>query len=143
MPRSLPTEHDFCAAVCPSTPLGSVTVEPDFLGTFGVGDGLDVADVPAFDEAEPSTTDPFASAVFGLLSFSVLSLATAFMRIAADTVLVTARTFVLQVSGEKKASILARALKGREDLVGCPAQWLRKASGRVVIVADGAAATQL
>jgi 6-phosphogluconolactonase len=56
---------------------------------------------------------------------------------------VTARTVVLQVSGGKKAEVLARALKGPEDLVACPAQWLRKASGRVVVVADAAAASRL
>ncbi len=56
---------------------------------------------------------------------------------------VTARTVVLQVCGAKKAAVLARALKGPEDLVACPAQWLRRASGRVVIVADDAAASGL
>ncbi len=56
---------------------------------------------------------------------------------------VTARTVVLQVCGAKKAAVLARVLKGPEDLVACPAQWLRKASGRVVIVADSAAASGL
>lgn len=56
---------------------------------------------------------------------------------------VTARTVVLQVSGAKKAPVLARALKGPEDLVACPAQWLRRASGRVVVVADAAAASGL
>jgi 6-phosphogluconolactonase len=56
---------------------------------------------------------------------------------------VTARTVVLQTSGAAKAAVLARALKGPEDLVACPAQWLRRASGRVVIVADAAAAGQL
>ena len=55
----------------------------------------------------------------------------------------TARTVVLQVSGAAKAEILARALKGPEDLVACPAQWLRRASGRVVVVADAAAAAGL
>jgi 6-phosphogluconolactonase/glucosamine-6-phosphate isomerase/deaminase len=57
--------------------------------------------------------------------------------------LVTARMVVLQVNGAKKADVLARALKGPEDLVACPAQWLRKASGRVVIVADAPAAAKL
>jgi len=57
--------------------------------------------------------------------------------------LVTARTVVLQVSGSKKAPVLARALKGPEDLVACPAQWLRHAAGRVVIVADAEAASGL
>ena len=56
---------------------------------------------------------------------------------------VTARTVILQVAGAKKAEPLARALKGPEDLVACPAQWLRKASGRVVIVADEPAAARL
>lgn len=53
---------------------------------------------------------------------------------------VTARTVILQASGAAKAAALARALKGPEDLVGCPAQWLRRASGRVVVVADAPAA---
>ena len=56
---------------------------------------------------------------------------------------VTARTVVLQVAGSGKARVLARALKGAEDLVACPAQWLRKASGRVVVVADAGAASEL
>jgi len=56
---------------------------------------------------------------------------------------VTARTVVLQVTGASKAEVLARALKGPEDLVACPAQWLRKASGRVVVVCDAAAASRL
>ncbi len=56
---------------------------------------------------------------------------------------VTARTVVLQVAGAKKAAVLARALKGPEDLTACPAQWLRRASGRVVIVADAEAASGL
>jgi 6-phosphogluconolactonase len=56
---------------------------------------------------------------------------------------VTARTVVLQVTGAKKAKVLARALKGAEDLVACPAQWLRHASGRVVVVADAEAASAL
>jgi 6-phosphogluconolactonase len=56
---------------------------------------------------------------------------------------VTARMVVLQVTGAKKAQVLARALKGPEDLVACPAQWLRKASGRVVVVADAEAASAL
>jgi 6-phosphogluconolactonase len=56
---------------------------------------------------------------------------------------VTARTVVLQVAGAKKAPVLARALKGPEDLTACPVQWLRRASGRVVIVADAEAASDL
>ena len=57
--------------------------------------------------------------------------------------LVTARMVVLQVSGAKKASVLARALEGREDLAACPAQWLRKAAGRAVVVCDADAASAL
>jgi len=57
--------------------------------------------------------------------------------------IVTARMVVLQVSGAGKAEVLARALKGPEDLVACPAQWLRKASGRVVVVCDPPAASGL
>ena len=56
---------------------------------------------------------------------------------------VTARMVVLQVTGSGKAEVLARALKGPEDLVACPAQWLRKASGRVVVVCDPPAASHL
>jgi 6-phosphogluconolactonase len=56
---------------------------------------------------------------------------------------VTARTVVLQVTGAKKADVLAHALKGPEDLVACPAQWLRKASGRVVVVCDAESASKL
>ena len=56
---------------------------------------------------------------------------------------VTARTVVLQVTGAKKADVLAHALKGAEDLVACPAQWLRKASGRVVVVCDAESASKL
>jgi 6-phosphogluconolactonase/glucosamine-6-phosphate isomerase/deaminase len=50
---------------------------------------------------------------------------------------------VLQVAGAKKAAVLARALKGPEDLIACPAQWLRHAVGRVVVVCDAEAASQL
>ena len=57
--------------------------------------------------------------------------------------LLSARNVVVQVTSAKKAGVLARALKGPEDLVACPAQWLRRASGRVVIVADAEAAAQL
>lgn len=57
--------------------------------------------------------------------------------------LVTARAVVLQVSGAKKADVLARTMKGPTDLVGCPAQWLRKAAGRAVVVCDEAAASKL
>jgi 6-phosphogluconolactonase len=61
----------------------------------------------------------------------------------APFLVVTARTVVLQVSGAKKAPVLARALKGPEDMVACPAQWLRRASGRVVVVCDAEAASGL
>jgi 6-phosphogluconolactonase len=57
--------------------------------------------------------------------------------------LVTARTVVLQVSGSKKAAVLERTMKSATDLVRCPAQWLRKATGRAVVVCDEAAASQL
>ena len=57
--------------------------------------------------------------------------------------LVTARNVVLQVSGAQKADVLARALKGPEDLVACPAHWLRHATGRVVVVCDPEAASGL
>lgn len=56
---------------------------------------------------------------------------------------VTARNVALQVAGEQKAKVLARTLKGPENLVSCPAQWLRHAAGRVVIAADSAAASEL
>ena len=56
---------------------------------------------------------------------------------------VTARMVVLQVTGAEKAEVLARALKGPEDLMACPAQWLRKASGRVVVVCDSPASSRL
>jgi 6-phosphogluconolactonase len=55
----------------------------------------------------------------------------------------TARMVVLQVTGANKAEVLARALKGPEDLVACPAQWLRRAAGRVVVVCDPACAAAL
>lgn len=58
-------------------------------------------------------------------------------------VLVTARTVVVQAAGAAKSAALARALKGPEDLVACPAQWLRRAVGRVVVIADEAAAASL
>jgi 6-phosphogluconolactonase len=57
--------------------------------------------------------------------------------------IVTARVVALQVSGSAKAEVLARALKGPEDLAGCPAQWIRKATGRAVVVCDAAAASRL
>jgi 6-phosphogluconolactonase/glucosamine-6-phosphate isomerase/deaminase len=56
---------------------------------------------------------------------------------------VSRATFGSTATGAAKAPVLARALKGPEDLVACPAQWLRRASGRVVIVADEAAAALL
>jgi 6-phosphogluconolactonase/glucosamine-6-phosphate isomerase/deaminase len=49
----------------------------------------------------------------------------------------------MQVSGAQKAGVLARALKGPEDVVACPAQWLRHAAGRVVVVCDPEAASGL
>jgi 6-phosphogluconolactonase len=58
-------------------------------------------------------------------------------------VVVTARMVALQVTGDKKAAVLARALKDPENLLACPAQWLRRAAGRVVVIADPAAASQL
>jgi 6-phosphogluconolactonase len=61
----------------------------------------------------------------------------------APFLVVTARTVVLQVTGEKKAAVLARTLKGPEDLVACPAQWLRRAAGRVVIITDPGVASEL
>ncbi len=61
----------------------------------------------------------------------------------APFMIVIARMVVLQVTGAAKAEVLARALKGPEDLVACPAQWLRKATGRVVVVCDAAAASGL
>ncbi len=57
--------------------------------------------------------------------------------------IVTARMVVLQVTGANKAQILARTLQEKEDLVACPGQWLRKAIGRVVVVADPPAASGL
>jgi hypothetical protein len=39
--------------------------------------------------------------------------------------------------------VLARAIKGPEDLVACPAQWLRRAVGRVVVLATRDAAAKL
>lgn len=57
--------------------------------------------------------------------------------------LLVARMVVLQAAGSAKAAALARALKGPEDLVACPAQWLRRAAGRVVVIADEAAAAGL
>jgi 6-phosphogluconolactonase len=56
---------------------------------------------------------------------------------------VTARTVVLQVASGSKADVLARAVKGAEDLVACPAQWLRRAVGRVVVLASRDAASRL
>jgi len=56
---------------------------------------------------------------------------------------VTARMAVLQVSGGAKAEVLARMVKGPEDLVACPGQWMRKATGRSVVVCDAAAASRL
>jgi 6-phosphogluconolactonase len=58
-------------------------------------------------------------------------------------VVLLARTVVLTTAGAGKAAVLARALKGAEDLKGCPAQWLRRAHGRVLVACDEAAAAQL
>jgi 6-phosphogluconolactonase len=55
----------------------------------------------------------------------------------------TARTVVVLVTGAAKAPVLARALKEAEDLAATPAQWLRRAVGRVVMVCDPAAAAGL
>jgi 6-phosphogluconolactonase len=57
--------------------------------------------------------------------------------------LLLARNVLLMTSGAKKAEVLARTLKGPEDLRGCPAQWLRRASGRVVVACDEAAGVHL
>jgi len=57
--------------------------------------------------------------------------------------IVYARTIVLMTTGAKKAEVLARMLKGPDDLKACPAQWLRRATGRVVVVCDEAAAARL
>ncbi|MBS2023289.1 MAG: 6-phosphogluconolactonase [Deltaproteobacteria bacterium] len=57
--------------------------------------------------------------------------------------LLNARCIVLHTMGAAKAPVLKRALTGPEDLIACPAQWLRRASGRVVIIADEAAAQGL
>jgi 6-phosphogluconolactonase len=57
--------------------------------------------------------------------------------------LCSARVIVLQALGSAKAEVLARAVRGREELLACPAQWLRKAAGRVVVIADSAAAAGL
>ncbi len=57
--------------------------------------------------------------------------------------LLPARAIVLMTAGAKKSEVLARALKGAEDLRACPAQWLRRATGRVVVSCDEAAAAGL
>jgi len=59
------------------------------------------------------------------------------------SLLLTARLVVLQATGAAKANALTRAVRGPDDLVACPAQWLRRAAGRVVVVADQAAAAGL
>lgn len=61
----------------------------------------------------------------------------------APLLLVNARTVVVAATGAAKAEVLRTALRGPEDLVACPAQWLRRASGRVVFVTDEAAAARL
>jgi len=50
---------------------------------------------------------------------------------------------VLQAIGASKAVPLTKAVRGADDLVNCPAQWLRRAAGRVVVIADSAAAANL
>jgi len=55
---------------------------------------------------------------------------------------VTARSVVLQVSSGKKAAVLEQAVRGKEDLVACPAQWLRHGVGRVVVIASRDAAAK-
>ena len=57
--------------------------------------------------------------------------------------IVTARSVALQVSSGKKAAVLEQTLRGKEDLVACPAQWLRHAVGRVVVFASREAASKL
>jgi 6-phosphogluconolactonase len=57
--------------------------------------------------------------------------------------IVTARAVALQVTSAKKAAVLQRAVRGDEDLVACPAQWLRRAVGRVAVLADRDAAAKL
>jgi len=57
--------------------------------------------------------------------------------------IVTARSVVLQVSSGKKAAVLEQAVRGKEDLVACPAQWLRHGVGRVVVIASRDAAAKL
>ena len=57
--------------------------------------------------------------------------------------IVTARSVTLQVASGKKAAVLEQTLRGKEDLVACPAQWLRHAVGRVVVIASREAAAKL
>jgi 6-phosphogluconolactonase len=57
--------------------------------------------------------------------------------------LLFARNVALLTTGAKKADVVERMLKGADDLVGCPAQWLRRASGRLVVICDEAAASKL
>src|SRR3954470_1561770 len=57
--------------------------------------------------------------------------------------IVTARSVALQVASGKKAAVLEQTLRGKEDLVACPAQWLRHAVGRVVVIASREAASKL
>ena len=56
---------------------------------------------------------------------------------------VTARSVGLQVASGKKAAVLEQTVRGKEDLVACPAQWLRHAVGRVVLIASREAASKL
>jgi 6-phosphogluconolactonase len=57
--------------------------------------------------------------------------------------IVTARSVALQISSGKKAAVLEQAVRGKEDLAGCPAQWLRHGVGRVVVIASRDAAAKL
>jgi len=56
---------------------------------------------------------------------------------------VTARSVALQVASGKKAALVEQMVRGKEDLVACPAQWLRHAVGRVVVIASREAASKL
>ncbi|MFL5363133.1 MAG: 6-phosphogluconolactonase [Myxococcales bacterium] len=56
---------------------------------------------------------------------------------------VTGRSVVLQVTSGKKAAVLEMALRGKEDLVACPAQWLRHGVGRVAVITVREAAPKL
>ena len=57
--------------------------------------------------------------------------------------IVTARMVALLVTSGKKAGVLEQAVRGKEDLVACPAQWLRHAVGRVAVIATREAAARI